>query len=562
MRKGFTLNELLAVLLILAIIALITTPIITGVMERVRKSAAGSSALGYISAVEKAIAESGYNKKKYVPGEVDILLADYYKDVDVNGDKPTKGTLNVADNLVIESSVLCVNNYRVEVEGHKVKNVIKNGCDNIKSPYQEELLKGTWPKLSGDLIPVTIDSDGGVKKANVYDEWYKYEDKRWANAVLLDDDKILDLSGNNNHGYLQAGATKGDNSVTTDGIDDYTYASLENYEYGSEFSIIIRFKLLSLDNSDTFALFGNLDASGSLLFIYNSHFSFQVYDTNYATIEAKETLAEVNTWYTLVGTVKDNKIYLYKDGKLVGEPRTIGTVKNSDLPFFIGNNMDISCDATTHTCSQFHHPSNIEFSDALIFDRTLSEEEIKKEFSDKIGDITNQSDLRLRYDLDDEIKNDTVLPEEVIESYFVWIPKFKYQLWDLGDYSSLGETVTNKAQEIKIEFDAGNTGNIDGKECVATNKSGDVGTCKVGDWMTHPAFTSLGVNGIWVGKFETGYKGANNKTTAQVDTNESQKIIIKPNVYGWRGIKVKNIFEASYNYERDLDSHMLKNTEW
>ena len=26
--------------------------------------------------------------------------------------------------------------------------------------------------------------------------------------------------------------------------------------------------------------------------------------------------------------------------------------------------------------------------------------------------------------------------------------------------------------------------------------------------MTHPAFISMGVNGFWVGKFETGYKGA------------------------------------------------------
>ena len=52
--KGFTLVELLAVLVILAIIALITTPIILGVIEDARESGAEDKAWGYISAIENA----------------------------------------------------------------------------------------------------------------------------------------------------------------------------------------------------------------------------------------------------------------------------------------------------------------------------------------------------------------------------------------------------------------------------------------------------------------------------------------------------------------------------
>ena len=80
--------------------------------------------------------------------------------------------------------------------------------------------------------------------------------------------------------------------------------------------------------------------------------------------------------------------------------------------------------------------------------------------------------------------------------------------------------------------------------------------------MTHPAFISMGVNGFWVGKFETGYKGATSVATAQVNGSDSSKIIVKPNVYSWRNITVYNAFLASYNYDRDLNSHMMKNTEW
>ena len=39
-------------------------------------------------------------------------------------------------------------------------------------------------------------------------------------------------------------------------------------------------------------------------------------------------------------------------------------------------------------------------------------------------------------------------------------------------------------------------------------------------------------------------------------------MIIKPNVYSWREIQVANAYWTSYNYKRDYNSHMMKNTEW
>lgn len=54
--KGFTLVELLAVLVILAIIALITTPIILGVINDSRESAARDKTWAYIDAIENAFA--------------------------------------------------------------------------------------------------------------------------------------------------------------------------------------------------------------------------------------------------------------------------------------------------------------------------------------------------------------------------------------------------------------------------------------------------------------------------------------------------------------------------
>ena len=158
-------------------------------------------------------------------------------------------------------------------------------------------------------------------------------------------------------------------------------------------------------------------------------------------------------------------------------------------------------------------------------------------------------------------QNGETIPEDNIESYFVWIPKYSYQLWDLGNYSSL-TSIEAKEQTIPIKFGLTNTSDSNTGECTTPGVAGSSGSCQVGDYMTHPAFLAFDSNGFWVGKFETGYEGATSISDAQVNSNDSSKIIIKPNVYSWRGLTLGNMFSASYNYIRSDESHMMKNTEW
>ncbi len=152
------------------------------------------------------------------------------------------------------------------------------------------------------------------------------------------------------------------------------------------------------------------------------------------------------------------------------------------------------------------------------------------------------NDESIRYENGEEI------PESNIESYFVWIPRYRYQIFDNGMYYELSDNVENRVQEIKIEFE-----NKDTQLSKGTKK---------GNWLTHPAFTSFDTNGLWVGKFETGYKGSSDKTSAEVNQIEPESIQIKPGVNSWRGIQVANAFYSTYDYKRELDSHMMKNTEW
>ena len=146
-----------------------------------------------------------------------------------------------------------------------------------------------------------------------------------------------------------------------------------------------------------------------------------------------------------------------------------------------------------------------------------------------------------------ELEAGDTIEEQYIESYFVWIPRYKYKIFDEGKYTSLASK-TAAEQPIVIEFETKTT-------------AASTGTSE-GTWLTHPAFTTLDVNGIWVGKFESGYNGATTTAAAQQNVADKTKLIIKPNVYSWRNITVGNAFKTSYEYNRDLDSHMMKNTEW
>ena len=130
-----------------------------------------------------------------------------------------------------------------------------------------------------------------------------------------------------------------------------------------------------------------------------------------------------------------------------------------------------------------------------------------------------------------------VVSEGDILAYYVWIPRYRYKIWTTGVSRSGNE------QEIDIIFE--------GK-----NETKSTGT-QVGEYITHPAFTfgDMEVNGIWVGKFETG-----GTATAP---------LIKPNISSLRSQTVSAEFTtaqrfgtSTYGMTSNVDAHMMKNSEW
>ncbi len=320
MKKGFTLIELLAVILILGIIALIAIPTVNNILKESRRGAFQST----LNNLEKAIEEKctlEQIKNIEITTQYTIIDGVISPSVDIKGDLPN-GTISVNTNCEVAFEL---SNHNFTGTKDFVGDItISDGSTNITTVYKEAILNGADPVLSDNLIPVTIANDGTVKQADINTKWYSYEEKLWANAVML----------------------------------------------------------------------------------------------------------------TSTGKVED-------DGTIL---------------------------------------------------------------------------------------------EDSIESYFVWIPRYKYKLFDMGNYTNgINGTATNSNKKsIEIVFE---------------NKSTavSVGTA-VGQYHSHPAFQAFDTNGFWAGKFET--------------TGTISNIQIKPNKAAIKSASVFNMFNAAYDYKRSNDSHMMKNTEW
>ena len=120
-------------------------------------------------------------------------------------------------------------------------------------------------------------------------------------------------------------------------------------------------------------------------------------------------------------------------------------------------------------------------------------------------------------------------------SMWVWIPRYAYSITS-GYHSS-------SAGNIEVEFMKGLTNETSTGRTTFQNSSGQ------GNWNIHPAFNyGQTVSGIWVAKFEA--------------SNSGGKIKVEPGVQSWRSITVNDIYTNCLNYNKTLNSHMMKNDEW
>ena len=175
-NKGFTLVELLAVIVILALIALIATPIILNVINDAKKQAAKDSAYGYMDAVEKYIVSSELEDKSIKDGTYSVEYLNSMG-VSVKGSTPDNGNIEIK-NSSVKSYDIGIDGYVVingEVTKVSTTKSFKNGTAVYYNPE-------TGNKCSKEAAKSTTGTKSGCMK------WYVFNDKE-GNAtvnVILD----------------------------------------------------------------------------------------------------------------------------------------------------------------------------------------------------------------------------------------------------------------------------------------------------------------------------------------------------------------------------------------
>ena len=157
-NKGFTLVELLAVIVILALIALIATPIILNVINDAKKQAAKDSAYGYMDAVEKYIVSSELEDKSiqdrtYSVEELNSM------GVSVKGSTPDNGNIEIK-NSSVKSYDIGIDGYVVsngEVKKVSTTKSFKNGTAVYYNPVSGEKCK------SSEAVSTTGTKSGCMK---------------------------------------------------------------------------------------------------------------------------------------------------------------------------------------------------------------------------------------------------------------------------------------------------------------------------------------------------------------------------------------------------------------
>ncbi|MGM9834956.1 MAG: LamG domain-containing protein [Bacilli bacterium] len=384
--------------------------------------------------------------------------------------------------------------------------------------YTEPTLNGADPVLSSGLVPVTIADNGTVRKADLTEEWYRYQNKEWANAVILND-SYTELVGSNK---LYGATKQSDGELLLDGTDDYIDIGLESYDFTKELTIGARVKLNEL-KEQTILSNGNI----SLKMNASNKIVFEVIGesgTVYQAIAANNI--DTTTIYSIVGTYDGTNIKLYINGELLYTKASSENIKVSTNSFLIGK------EDTTYASMKVY--------ETLIVNNCEPAIEIERYYTEAFR-INAKKVVNYQKFENSAITTDEVIPENNIESYFVWIPRYRYKIFHptagvskLNTSPTLPNTITNKAQTIEIEFES-------------KSKAASTGST-YNTWLTHPAFTSFNTNGLWINKFEP---------TGTID-----KVECKPNEATILNQTVSAYWNAAYNYKRSMDSHMMKNTEW
>ncbi len=344
MKKAFTLVELLAIIVILGVIAIVSIPAINDMLES-----------------QKEDEYDKFVKDLY-------LVAENY----VTIESSIKANLNKNDNIFINIGDLINEGYIThEIVNPKTEEVI-DSSDTIK------VIKNDDNSLSFEYYDFDITTDAYPQNGLVLhlDGYTKPDNNVWT-----------DLSGNGNAVLNNIASDAWDgNSITFDGVNDYAIISGFGSNITESMSVVVTFKGLKNNIWGSGILGSNHTSQGRLYISGGDKFGFNFTTPSIDAWTTTSTVITPNNIYnnvTVFDRTTNNNNIIYVNGESV-----YSDTRGLDVTWNVGD-LTIGKAFGINSYLSNHPYNNSSVYDVLIYDRVLSEEEVKSIYtisSTRIGE--------------------------------------------------------------------------------------------------------------------------------------------------------------------------------
>lgn len=402
------------------------------------------------------------------------------------------------------------------------------------------------PSLEDNMLPVYYDEYNKVwKKAdesNLDDsyKWYDYDDKMWANSIVLKDgEKVIhDISSKNNNIKNISNINVADKNLILE--NNKLDINLSNY-INKNISIVERLALNDLKHNDI-----DIISSDGFNLRYNTKNNNFIIDINGFNIISNKYIIEENKFYIISFTMSDKDINLYINGSSI-----------------LNYSMAIN---TNYNILTIGGIGNVLVSDLYVYNDILTSKEVNNNYRDNLILITDNlvSGYNNFYPMttDTYYKSSplgTTIKDSDINEFYVWIPRFKYRLWNVtGEPNISSYDAYTKGIDISFEKNKESGGSIYCKDNICYSDEERTISLTQNDndkYYTPSSFTNNEeLLGFWVGKYEVSNGCKDNCLT------NSSELTILPNQESWRNNNLSNYYEAIKG--KGNSYHIIKNSEW
>lgn len=402
------------------------------------------------------------------------------------------------------------------------------------------------PSLEDNMLPVYYDEYNKVwKKAdesNLDDsyKWYDYDDKMWANSIVLKDgEKVIhDISSKNNNIKNISNINVADKNLILE--NNKLDINLSNY-INKNISIVERLALNDLKHNDI-----DIISSDGFNLRYNTKNNNFIIDINGFNITSNKYIIEENKFYIISFTMSDKDINLYINGSSI-----------------LNYSMAIN---TNYNILTIGGIGNVLVSDLYVYNDILTSKEVNNNYRDNLILITDNlvSGYNNFYPMttDTYYKSSplgTTIKDSDINEFYVWIPRFKYRLWNVtGEPNISSYDAYTKGIDISFEKNKESGGSIYCKDNICYSDEEKTISLTQNDndkYYTPSSFTNNEeLLGFWVGKYEVSNGCKDNCLT------NSSDLTILPNQESWRNNNLSNYYEAIKG--KGNSYHIIKNSEW